>query len=190
MTQSEIRDSQIRDLLDKVRRRNYGSYLRTAFLKRIRHFEGASISFDFPVTALVGPNGSGKSTVLAAAACAYDTANPKEYFFNSVVGDSQDFSWEMEYELIQRSLSANDAVRVYVKMTREAVTREPEADRPIRYFGINRTLPPVTSPFFMRKYFRGTVVKALTETTEVDTGLVRREASRVLGKELSSFKLL
>jgi hypothetical protein len=190
MNNKEIRDSQVRDLLDKVRKRNYGYYLRSAFLKRIRHFEGATINFDFPVTALVGPNGSGKSTVLAAAACAYSTAIPKEYFFNSMVGDPQDFSWEMEYELVQRALSANDAVRVYVKMTREALVREPQADRPIKYFAIHRTLPPVTSPSFMRKYFSGRSDKVVRTHTEVDSELVRREASRILGKELSSFKLL
>jgi predicted ATPase len=71
MNNNEIRESRIRELLDKVRKRNYGSYLRSALLKKIRQFEGATINFDFPVTALVGPNGSGKSTAMAAAACAY-----------------------------------------------------------------------------------------------------------------------
>jgi len=191
MAKSEIRDSQIRDLLEKVRKRNYGSYLRSVFLKKIRHFEGATINFDFPVTALVGPNGSGKSTVLGAAACAYKTANPKDYFFTSVVGDQQNFLWEMEYELIQKSISLNDAIRVYVRITSKTVEQNPEANRPVKYFGIHRTLPPVTSPFFMRKYFSGRSIGASRrEQREVDIELIRREASRVLGKELSSFKLL
>jgi ABC-type multidrug transport system ATPase subunit len=190
MKQSQIRESQVRDLLEKVRKRSYGSYLRSLFLKKIRHFEGATINFDFPVTALVGPNGAGKSTVLGAAACAYKTASPKDYFFTSVVGDQQDFLWEMEYELVERSLSASDATRVYVNMTRETVNRQPEANRLVKYFGIHRTLPPVTSPFFMRKYFSGKSSGQSREEQEVDIELIRREASRVLGKELSSFKLL
>jgi len=158
------------------------------FLKRIRHFEGATINFDFPVTALVGPNGSGKSTVLGAAACAYSTANPKDFFFTSVVGDEQQFHWEMEYELIERTLSASDAIRVHVDMTKEAVDLSPKASRPTKYFGIHRTLPPVTSPSFMRRHFAGKK-STLREQTEVDIELIRREASRVLGKELSSFRL-
>src|SRR5258708_21434568 len=155
MAKNEIRDSQIRDLLEMVRKRNYGSYLRSLFLERIRHFKGATINFDFPVTALVGPNGSGKSTVLAAAACAYATANPKDFFFTSVVGDEAGFSWELEYELIERSLSNTDAIRVHAKMTKEAVDVSPKVPRAIKYFGINRTLPAVTYPFFMRRYFGG-----------------------------------
>lgn len=186
---SEIRDSQIRDLLEKVRKRNYGSYLRSIFLKKIRHFDGATINFDFPVTALVGPNGSGKSTVLAAAACAYSTATPKDFFFTSVVGDQQDFVWEMEYELIDRQLSPTEATRVYVKMTREGVELSSKASRPVKAFGIHRTLPAVTSPTFMRKYLGGSKWASTAKQKEIETEFVRREASRVLGKELSAFKL-
>jgi signal recognition particle GTPase len=186
---SEIRDSQIRDLLEKVRKRNYGSYLRSTFLKKIRHFDGATINFDFPVTALVGPNGSGKSTVLAAAACAYSTATPKDFFFTSVVGDQQDFVWEMEYELIDRQVSPTEATRVYVKMTREGVELSSKASRPVKAFGIHRTLPAVTSPTFMRKYLGGTKWASTAKQKEIETEFVRREASRVLGKELSAFKL-
>jgi predicted ATPase len=68
---SEIRDSVIRDLLEKVRKQNYQQYLVAIRLEKIRRFQGAQITFDFPVTALIGPNGGGKSTVLNAAACAY-----------------------------------------------------------------------------------------------------------------------
>lgn len=187
---SEIRDSQVRDLLEKVRKRNYGSYLRSMFLKRIRHLEGATISFDFPVTALVGPNGSGKSTVLAAAACAYSSASFKDFFFTSVVGDQRGFSWELEYELVEKGLSARDAVRVSAKITKKGVELSADAARPIKHFGINRTLAPVTSPFFMRRYFSANNSRGeLRGQKEIDTEFIRAEASRVLGKELSSFKL-
>lgn len=69
--QSEIRDSEINELLEKVERRNYGKYLLKLRLNPIRGFEDQVIKFDFPVTALIGPNGGGKTTVLGAAACAY-----------------------------------------------------------------------------------------------------------------------
>lgn len=71
MERSEIRDSVKVALLDKVRRQDYGSYLLKVDVNKIRGFSGETISFDFPVTALIGPNGSGKSSILGAAACAY-----------------------------------------------------------------------------------------------------------------------
>ena len=65
---SEIRDSVIRSLLEKVRKADYGQYLLAVRLEKIRLFRGAQVNFDFPVTALVGPNGGGKSTILGATA--------------------------------------------------------------------------------------------------------------------------
>jgi len=67
MTTSEIRDSTKTELLEKVRKHDYGKYLLKASIERIRGFIGEDISFEFPVTALIGPNGSGKSAVLGAA---------------------------------------------------------------------------------------------------------------------------
>ncbi|MFN4120192.1 AAA family ATPase [Acidovorax sp.] len=64
MPLSEIRDSTKTQLLEKVRRHDYGMYLLKANIGRIRGFVGEDITFDFPVTALIGPNGSGKSAVL------------------------------------------------------------------------------------------------------------------------------
>ena len=69
--QSEIRPSQINDLIEKVQNKNYGEYLLKISIEKARAFEGKSISFDFPVTAVVGANGGGQTTVLGAAACAY-----------------------------------------------------------------------------------------------------------------------
>ena len=57
--QSEIRDSQIRELVQKVKGNNYGSYLRRIKLLKVRAFQDESVDFDFPVTALIGTNGGG-----------------------------------------------------------------------------------------------------------------------------------
>lgn len=51
---SEIRDSDILHLEDKVASGSYGTYLRRITLKRVRGFNDRVVSFDFPVTALVG----------------------------------------------------------------------------------------------------------------------------------------
>ena len=50
---------------------------------KARAFNDKTISFDFPVTALVGPNSAGKTTVLGAAACVYETVKPSFYFSKS-----------------------------------------------------------------------------------------------------------
>lgn len=82
--QSEIRPSQVNDLLEKVQNKNYGKYLLKISIEKARAFQGRSINFDFPVTAIVGINGGGKTTVLGAAACAYKTVKPS-LFLQKVV---------------------------------------------------------------------------------------------------------
>jgi energy-coupling factor transporter ATP-binding protein EcfA2 len=189
MNRTEIRDSQIRELLEKVRKRNYGSYLRSLFLNRIRQFAGGSITFDFPVTALVGPNGSGKSTVLASAACVYPAADYKQFFFASIAGLEEAFDWDVEYELIDKKLSPHDALRGKASITGDGVALTLSSERVVRYFPVSRTVPPINSPLFMRRHLRGKSNSVRTHT-EADIEFVRNEASKVLGKQLSSFKLL
>jgi predicted ATPase len=77
---SEIRDSEIRALSEKVAKEQYSQYLRSIRLERIRGFQGAAIDFDFPVSALIGPNGSGKSTVLNSCALAYANTKAESLF--------------------------------------------------------------------------------------------------------------
>lgn len=77
--QSEIRQSQINQLFEKVDRRNYGKYLRKVRLNPIRGFTDETVNFDFPVTAIIGPNGGGKTSVLGAAGCAYITVKPSRF---------------------------------------------------------------------------------------------------------------
>lgn len=69
---SEIRDSELKELSNRVSKRKYGSYMLAMQLVRLRAYSDASIRFDFPVTALVGPNGGGKTTVLGAAALIFE----------------------------------------------------------------------------------------------------------------------
>jgi predicted ATPase len=80
---SEIRDSQIKSLLDKVQKRNYDKYLYKINLQRVRGFSDQIVTFDFPVTALIAPNGGGKSTILGAAYIAYKESPPRRFFSRS-----------------------------------------------------------------------------------------------------------
>ncbi len=77
---SQIRDSQMNALLEKVEGKNYGKYLYEMNLVKIKGFSNQIVRLDFPVTALIGPNGGGKTTVLGAAACAYKETKPGKYF--------------------------------------------------------------------------------------------------------------
>jgi ABC-type multidrug transport system ATPase subunit len=108
MSLSEIRDSTKTQLLEKVRRLDYGKYLYKASISRIRGFAGEDITFEFPVTALIGPNGSGKSSVLGVAGCAYKPIKPGMFFPKSTVGDESMSGWRVEYDLVDKQSKAAD----------------------------------------------------------------------------------
>lgn len=141
MQHSEIRQSQLSVLAERVRRSNYSHYLRTIRLIRVRGFSGAQVSFDFPVTALVGPNGGGKSTVLGAAACAYKAIKPGLFFPKSSIGDSSMSEWSIEYDLIDKSQNTNSTIRRSSVFRQLKWVRGDVATRSVSYFGIRRTVP-------------------------------------------------
>src|ERR1700726_1641652 len=99
---SEIRDSEIRGLLAKVKRSDFGAYLRRIRLNRVRAFTGETVDFEFPVTALIGTNGGGKSTILGAAAIAYKAIRPALFFPKSSIGDLSMSNWSLSYEIIDK----------------------------------------------------------------------------------------
>lgn len=198
INKSEIRNSTIRELLDKVRRSNYHKYLISIRLEQIRSFQSAQINFDFPVTALVGPNGAGKSTVLGAAACAYDASTPRSFFHKSRVGDESMNNWSIDYEIIDKDLSPKSILHSSLLFYDNMWMRragEGQWDwisgfnRTIKFFNIYRTVPATESPLFMRKKMQDANVSISTREVE-DFNTVRTEAERILGKSLADFKLL
>lgn len=74
---SEIRQSQVDGLLEKVSDRKYQQYLNKISLKKIRAFEDSEIYFDFPVTAIIGVNGGGKQLYLAVPDLLTRILNPR-----------------------------------------------------------------------------------------------------------------
>ena len=80
MYKSDIRDTTITALLEKAGRRNYGQFLSKINIIKLRGIQNETISFDFPVTAVIATNGGGKTTILGAAAIAYKDISPKKYF--------------------------------------------------------------------------------------------------------------
>jgi AAA15 family ATPase/GTPase len=193
---SEIRDSIVRELIEKVRKQNYGSYLLSVRLEKIRFFKGARINFDFPVTALIGPNGGGKSTVLGASACIYATFTPATIFRKSRVGDESMDDWQIEYEVIDKTVNQTGSIRATAFLKENSWTRSYRLKRDVRLLGILRTLPTSENPVFMLKKkltFTGMPLKtdvSISATKVENIDHIKTEAQRVLGKSLADFQLL
>lgn len=135
---SNIRNSNIRDLLTKVSKRKIGAqYLAEVRLSKIRRYSEATIRFDFPVTALIGTNGGGKSTVLGAAGLIYRSVAPRTFFVKSGKYDQSMQDWTLTYEHWdqQGKLIVRTARYSKARWNRDPI------DRSVVLLGVSRTLP-------------------------------------------------
>ncbi|MDC7865059.1 ATP-dependent nuclease [Pantoea ananatis] len=185
-TLSEIRTSEINELLDKVRQNKYGKYLLKAKIGKIRGFVGEDISFEFPVTALVGPNGSGKSSVLGVAGCAYKDIKPGVFFPKSAIGDESMAGWKVEYEIIDKDVNTRQSVRRTSSFRSAKWARDEVVSRHVYFFGIERTVPAGEK----------TKYKKLTRSSYQHTGSlialstdVAKQIEHILGKNVSDFNV-
>ncbi|MBB5747761.1 ATP-dependent endonuclease [Micrococcus sp. TA1] len=143
MSKSEIRDSVIHDLEDRVRKDKYSKYLKSMRLVRIRGFSDASVRFDFPVTALIGPNGAGKTTILGAAGLIYKSVPPRRFFAKSGSYDEAMRDWKIEYTALDApsgSKKLGSVVTRTASYLKARWNRDP-LERSVLIIGINRTLP-------------------------------------------------
>ena len=186
MERSEIRDSIKISLLDKVRKHDYGSYLLRVDINKIRGFYGETITFDFPVTALIGPNGSGKSSVLGAAACAYKTIKPGVFFPKSAIGDNSMSGWRAEYEAIDKGLNNRQSIRRNSNFKSAKWVRSDVLDRPTIFFGIERTVPAGEKTKY-KKLMRSTYHYKGSINT-IDSS-VAKQVEHVLGKDVHNFRV-
>jgi AAA domain, putative AbiEii toxin, Type IV TA system len=182
---SEIRQSQLSSLSERVRRSNYATYLRSVQLSKVRGFSGARVTFDFPVTALVGPNGGGKSTVLGAAACAYKVVKPGTFFPKSSIGDNSMAEWSLEYELIDKTINPSATVRRSSTFRQHKWVRGDVVNRPVEYFGISRTVPAGERPQFKKlmrpSYSHTSPLECLPEQASI-------EIEHILGRSVHEFR--
>lgn len=186
MERSEIRDSVKVGLLDKVRRHDYGNYLLKVDINRIRGFSGETISFDFPVTALIGPNGSGKSSILGSAACAYKKIKPGAFFPKSVIGDDSMAGWRVEYEAIDKSLNSRQSVRRNSNFRSARWVRSDVLSRSVIFFGIERTVPAGEKTKY-KKLMRSTY-NHQGDIVAIEKQ-VGRQVEHVLGKDVQNFRI-
>ena len=188
---SQIRDSTIKDLLDKVHEKKYGKYLSSVTLKKVRAFTSGyenRVEFKFPVTALIGPNGGGKSTVLGAVACGYKSVKPSMFFPKSSIGDNSMSEWHIEYELIDKSVHPKNDIKKSSKFRTLKWVRDEVADRDVKYFGINRTVPAGEKANFKKltkaSFSQG---KSIPINQIIDT--VTLQVEHILGKSVQAFKV-
>jgi predicted ATPase len=186
MPLSEIRDSTKIQLLDKVRRHDYGQYLLKASIQKIRGFSGEDITFEFPVTALIGPNGSGKSSVLGVAGCAYKPIKPGMFFPKSTVGDESMSGWRVEYDLIDKRLNPRQLVKRTSNFRQAKWVRGDVADREVLFFGIERTVPAGEKTRF-KQLMRSTYVHR-PPLEPLDAG-VARQVEHILGKSVADYRV-
>lgn len=186
MPLSEIRESTIMELLDKVRRHEFGQYLLKMSIVKIRGFSGEDITFDFPVTALIGPNGSGKSSVLGAAGCAYKPIKPSTFFPKSAVGDETMSGWRVEYELIDKQLNRRQLIKRSSNFRQAKWVRGELADRDVLFFGIERTVPAGEKNRF-KKLMRSTYVHQFPLAFLNES--VARQVEHILGRSVSDYRI-
>jgi predicted ATPase len=189
--QSEIRPSQINELLEKVQNKKYGQYLLKISIEKARAFQERSINFDFPVTAIVGVNGGGKTTVLGAAACAYKAIKPSLFFAKSGRFDASMQNWKFEYELIDKQIKPSDTIRRTAKFARSKWSREwtsNENERTVAVFGVSRTVPATERPE-LKQCAANSFDVASTSIMQISADVAEAVAT-ILDKDISAFSFL
>ncbi len=181
---SSIRDGVIVDLTEKVQKRKYGRYLTRIRMNKLRGFDDRTITFDFPVTALVGPNGGGKTTILGAAAIAYDAVAPRQFFAKSGKLDESMLNWRIEHELVDREVNKSDSFRRTASFTSLKWSRDAET-RDVAVFGVARTVPASE---------RKELQKCATNTFKVNAANVEtiqasviKAVGHILGKDIAKY---
>lgn len=180
---TNIRNSTIQKLFNRVSRRKVGApYLYQVTLEKIRRYRGATIRFDFPVTALIGTNGGGKSTVLGAAGLIYRSVAPRTFFAKSGKYDESMQDWKLQYEHwdLQRKTTIRSARYRKARWNRDPI------DRPVVLLGVSRTLPATERKHLTQAIsntFEGVDEKPLPEEAQ-------KSVEKILGRDVSSYIMI
>lgn len=192
----EIRSSTIRTLADKARRQSYEKYLLSLRLTKIRLFSGATISFHFPVTALIGPNGGGKTTVLGVCGCVYSDLIQGKVFKRSRFGDEPMDGWTVGYEVVDKLVNPRGSISGMLQFKDDKwLNSELMMRREVAFLSLMRTLPLAENPNFQIKgrltkndsRFKSIEVEA-DELHQDVSARIRQEGERVLGKSLAGYR--
>jgi predicted ATPase len=182
---SEIRDSDIAKLLEKVEKKSYGKYLLKITLESIRGFKNETIQFDFPVTALIAPNGGGKSTILGVAACAYKTVKPGRFFKNTaIIDDDTTKHWKILFELIDKEVN-HHKINSTIQFKNNRWDRKDLPIRDVAIFSVSRTLPATERKILTQ--YASVDFKCELYQQKILSKTVISNSSKVLGKDLTGY---
>lgn len=181
----DIQKSDIDSLEERVKKLSYHRYLPTLRMSNVRSFGHQTITFDFPVTAIIGTNGGGKSTVLGAAAIAYRSVKPGNFFPKSNIGDNSMVNWRVDYEIIDRSVNASGIFTRNARFASAKWRRDNVPDRQVIVIPIQRTVPANEQNRFKRFIGMGNETNIIT--TAIDAS-VSAHVSRILGKDASGYE--
>jgi len=176
----------VKDLIARVASKKFSKYLLEIHLQNVRAFRDQKIAFSFPVTAIIGTNGGGKSTILGAAALAYKTSRPAEYFPKSNVGDTSMANWRIDYSILDRAVAKSGTLNRNARFVSAKWRRDDLAERDVISFPIQRTVPASEQKRY--KKFIGIYKKANAVIVALPPA-VTKAAGRILGKDLKEFKI-
>lgn len=181
----DVRHSDIVNLEEKVKKLSYAKYLPKMKLLNVRSFDSQSITFDFPVTAIIGTNGGGKSTILGATALAYKEVKPGDFFPKSNIGDNSMANWRVEYDLLDRTVNKASTFPRNARFTKAKWRRDKVADRDVVVIPIQRTVP--ANEQAKLKHFIGITANSEILKQKIDDNIVGY-VSRILGKDAKGYE--
>ena len=182
---SQIRNSEMNMLLEKVEKRNYGKYLYEMELENIKGFNNQIVRFQFPVTALIGPNGGGKTTVLGAAACAYKETKPGKYFPKCGKYDNSMQHWKINYKIVDKNVNPKAEINRTAVFSNYKWTRDGLLSRNTLSFGVSRTIP-ATERRELKSFANGKFVMPDEKITKLKTD-VCDYVGKILDKDITDF---
>lgn len=181
----DVRHSDIVNLEEKVKKLSYARFLPKMKLLSVRSFDSQTITFDFPVTAVIGTNGGGKSTILGATALAYKDVKPGDFFPKSNIGDNSMANWRVEYDVLDRDVNNTSAFPRNARFTKAKWRRDKVADRDVVVIPIQRTVPANEQAKF--KHFIGIAANSEVLKEPIEESVVAY-VSRILGKDAKSYE--
>jgi AAA15 family ATPase/GTPase len=155
-------------------------------MTKIRAFEGETVDFEFPVTALIAANGGGKSSMLGAAALAYKNTRPAIFFPKSSLGDDSMANWGVSFELIEKSKNLTQLIPKSARFKNKKWARDEVIERSVIYFGITRTVPTGERTEF--KKIATPSYRHLGKRIAISEEIIEHVA-KILGKDISLFEV-